>query len=60
MKKKLLKSVLFTVATVMVGLSSIAGEKLRREDRRRRSPERRTKGGNLRYSAAVSARERRR
>jgi hypothetical protein len=43
MKKKLLKSVLFTVATVMVGLSSIAGEKLRREDRRRRSPERRTK-----------------
>ena len=42
MKKKLLKSVLFTVATVMVGLSSIAGETLRRADRRRRSPERRT------------------
>ena len=41
MKKKLLKSLVYTAAAVLLGLSSIAGEKLRRGDRRDgRTPER--------------------
>ena len=38
MKKRLLQSVVFTAAAVILGLSSLAGEKLR-GDRRRSAPE---------------------
>ena len=43
MKKKLLKSIVYTAAAVILGLSSLAGEQLRRGPGREESPKRRTK-----------------